>query len=76
MRSSKKRLTLFAHWDPDSIIDDTVILYLKKLKEVSDIIFYSDCELSNIALKKITGYTIKYGAERHCECDFGSYKRT
>ena len=75
MRSSKKRLTLFAHWDPDSIIDDTVILYLKKLKEVSDIIFYSDCELSNVELKKITAYTVKYGAERHCEYDFGSYKR-
>lgn len=70
-----KRLSLFAHWDPDSIIDDYVIYYINELNRVSDVIFYSDSNLSDKELSKLDGITIKYGSGKHGEYDFGSYKR-
>lgn len=71
----KKRLTLFAHWDKDNVIDDYVIHYLSELKKVSDIVFVSDCDLTENELIKIDHLTLISKAERHGEYDFGSYKR-
>lgn len=70
-----KRLSLFAHWDKDSIIDDYVIHYINELNRVSDVIFYSDSNLSEKELSRLDGITIKYGCGKHGEYDFGSYKR-
>ena len=75
MTSKIKRLALFAHWDPDNIIDETVTSYLGQLAEVADIVFFSDCNLSPGEIKKVVPYTILRGAENHGEYDFGSYKR-
>lgn len=71
----KKRLTLFAHWDKDNVIDDYVIYYLSELKKVSDIVFVSDCDLTEDELIKIHHLTLISKAEKHGEYDFGSYKR-
>ena len=70
-----KRLSLFAHWDPDNEIDDCVIHYINELNRVSDVIFYTDSNLSDKELRKLDGITIKYGSGKHGEYDFGSYKR-
>ncbi len=69
-----RRLTVFSHWDPDGIIDDYVLYYLKELKKYSDIIFVSDGVLSFEEIKKITPYVNKSICIKHGEYDFGSYK--
>ena len=67
---------IFAHYNKDSVIDDYVIYYLNELKKIAqNIIFVSDCCLSDSEIKKLDGladYTIAF---RHGEYDFGSYKR-
>lgn len=70
----KNRLFIFAHYDKDSIIDDYVIYYLKKLYELGDIIFISDNELNNNQKNKINNLVIKTISIKHGEYDFGSYK--
>ncbi len=71
-----RRITVFAHYDKDNIIDDYVINYLKGLKEVSEsLIFVSDGELSDIEKSKLCGLADFVIAEKHGEYDFGSYKR-
>src|SRR5574344_622049 len=71
-----RRITVFAHYDKDNIIDDYVIYYLKFLKEISDkIIFVSACNLSDNEREKIKEFTDLIIAEKHNEYDFGSYKR-
>lgn len=56
-------------------MEDYVVYYLKKLKQICKlIIFCNDNELSNKELSKLKGivdYTI---IGRHNEYDFGSYK--
>lgn len=71
-----RRITVFAHYDKDNIIDDYVINYLKGLKEVSEsLIFVSDGELSDFEKSKLCGLADFVIAEKHGEYDFGSYKR-
>lgn len=71
-----KRLVVFAHWDKDNLIDEYVIYYLKGLKKIAEkIIFVSDCDISKEELLKIEGIVDASLAQRHCEYDFGSYKR-
>ena len=71
-----RRITVFAHYDKDNIIDDYVINYLKGLKEVSEsLIFVSDGELSDFEKSKLYGLADFVIAEKHGEYDFGSYKR-
>jgi lipopolysaccharide biosynthesis protein len=44
----KKILAVFSHYDVDNIIDDYVVYYLLKLKEVvTDIIFVSTSMIGN-----------------------------
>ena len=71
-----KRLSVFAHYDKDSIIDEYVIYYLKALKEICNtIIFVSDSSLSELEQNKIKDIADYIIAEKHGEYDFGSYKR-
>lgn len=71
-----KRLSVFAHYDKDNIIDGYVIYYLKALKEICNtIIFVSDCYLSELEQNKIKDIADYIIAEKHGEYDFGSYKR-
>lgn len=70
-----KRLAVFAGYDKDNIIDDYVVYYIKELKKIADIIYVSDCNMSDNELKKINNYCIHIINGRHEEYDFGSYKR-
>ncbi|MEI0566373.1 rhamnan synthesis F family protein [Brachyspira pulli] len=70
-----KRLAIFAGYDKDNIIDDYVVYYIKELKKVADIIYVSDCNISDSELEKISSYCIHIINGRHGEYDFGSYKR-
>lgn len=71
-----KRLCVFAHYDKDCVIEDYVIYYIKKLKDISDeIIFVSDCNIDISELTKLSDLTCHIIAQKHGEYDFGSYKR-
>ena len=73
-----KRLFIFAAYDKDSIIDETLFYYLKKLSELGDIIFTMDNDnVSKNELNKIAKIpnVLSAMAKRHGEYDFGSYKR-
>lgn len=70
------RTVVFAHYDKNNKILDYVIYYLNELKKVvNNIIFVSDCNLSQEELDKLQGIVTKTIAHRHGEYDFGSYKR-
>lgn len=77
MKKENKRLFIFAAYDKDQIVDDTLVWYLNALSEYGDIIFTMDNNLSENELKKVTDIKniIHAEAVRHNEYDFGSYKR-
>jgi len=68
-----KRICLFAGFDPEGIIDDYVIHYLKELSEYADIHYLADCVIKPKELKKIEPYTKTAAAYRHEKYDFGSW---
>lgn len=69
------RAVVFAHFDQNNIIQDYVIYYLKKLKNIArTIVFVSDCKLPENEILKIEAITDKVIAKPHHEYDFGSYK--
>lgn len=72
-----KRLFLFAGYDKDNIVDDTVIYYLNALSRLGDVVFFADTDLPANELQKISQIknVLYAGATRHREYDFGSYKR-
>jgi len=71
-----KRVAIFAHFDKHNIIDDYVITYLTRLREVVDnIIFVSDGDVLLGELKKIEHLILDNICQKHGEYDFGSYKR-
>lgn len=70
-----KRLTFFSFFDPNKQIDSYVIHYLKELSEVSDIIFSTDCNISEKELSKIKNLVLFSLINQHGEYDFGSHKR-
>lgn len=72
-----KRLFIFAGFDKDQIADPTLVYYLNALSELGDIVFNMDNDLSATELSKITKIpnVLYASATRHCEYDFGSYKR-
>lgn len=70
-----KRLFLFAAYDPDGIIDKSLIYYVQSLSKFGDIVLVMDSNASVSELKKLSPY-VKYAhAVRHGEYDFGSYRR-
>lgn len=72
-----KRLFIFAGYDKDGIIDDTLLYYLNSLSEFGDIIFIMDNDVSKTELKKLSNIKniLHADAMKHNEYDFGSYKR-
>ncbi len=72
-----KRLFIFAAYDKDSIVDNTLLYYLGALSKLGDIIFTMDCDAPSDELAKVTEIpnVIHATAMRHGEYDFGSYKR-
>ena len=72
-----KRLFLFAGFDKDNIIDDTVVYYINALSEFGDVIFIVDNNLPKSELNKISKmpHVLYAKGLQHNEYDFGSYKR-
>lgn len=73
-----KRLFLFAGYDKDAIVDDSLLYYLNHLSGLGDIVFFMDSDASDEELAKVKRIpnVLYAAAQRHGEYDFGSYKRT
>ena len=72
-----KRLFLFAGYDKDAIIDDSLLYYLNHLSGLGDVVFVMDSDASDTELAKVKQIpnVLYAAAQRHGEYDFGSYKR-
>lgn len=72
-----KRLFIFAAYDKDNIVDETLLYYLRALSKLGDIILTMDNDVDDIEINKIKQIpnVIHAVARKHKEYDFGSYKR-
>ncbi len=70
-----KRICLFAAYDKDGVVDESVLILIKELSKYSDVYFLSDSNVPKDELKKLKPYTKGAWGYRHGEYDFGSYKR-
>ena len=73
----QKRLFFFASYDPDRVVDDSLLWYLQALSKLGDIVFIMDNDISRNFVQKVKNIpNVLYAdALRHQEYDFGSYKR-
>ncbi len=69
-----KRLFLFAGYDKDGIIDDTLVYYVSRLSKCGDVVLFMDSDINDHELNKIKKFCVTAVAKRHAEYDFGSYK--
>lgn len=70
-----KRLFLFAFYDPQGVVGETVLRYLEALGRCGDIIVSTDCDLAPAEVGKLRKLAAVCPAAHHGEYDFGSYKR-
>ena len=70
---SPRRVCLFAGYDVDGLVDETVVAYLRDLSRFADIYYLADCPLEPGELDKLAPYTKGRWAIRHGRYDFGSY---
>ncbi len=72
-----KRLFLFAGYDRNGIVDDSLLYYLNALSALGDIVFVMDNDATDneINRAKQIPNVLYANAARHGEYDFGSYKR-
>ena len=66
-------MCLFAGYDLDGLVDETVVAYLRDLSRFADIYYLADCPLEPGELDKLAPYTKGRWAIRHGLYDFGSY---
>ena len=73
----KKRLFIFAAYDKDGLVDDTLVHYLKQIGAHGDIIVVMDNNAMRTEINKLKSVdgVIYASARKHGEYDFGSYKR-
>lgn len=72
-----KRIFLFAAYDSQGIIDDSLISYLRALSKLGDILFFIENPISKSDKEKLNKVSnlLYFDAKSHGEYDFGSYKR-
>jgi lipopolysaccharide biosynthesis protein len=70
-----KRLFLFAGFDQSGVIDDALLYYVRNLALFGDVIICMDNISKKKEVQKLRKYVIAPLILRHCEYDFGSYKR-
>ncbi len=72
-----RRLFIFASYDKDGIVDETLLYQLGELSKLGDIVFNMDNDITEYELDKVRAIpnVLYAGAVRHGEYDFGSYKR-
>ncbi len=73
MSENKKRIFLFAAYDPEGLAGPALLWYLQALHKHGEIILCMDNECSEI--EKLNEYCLHTEALKHNEYDFGSYKR-
>jgi CDP-glycerol glycerophosphotransferase (TagB/SpsB family) len=72
---SPRRLCLFAAYDADGLVDDTLVDYLRELARHADVHVLFDGEMQHGQLDRLAGIVVSARAQRHGEYDFGSYSR-
>lgn len=70
-----RRMCFFVGWDPEGIIDDYVVDYIRELSRHADVYYLADMVVSDAELAKLAGITKRAWGIRHGEYDFGSYAR-
>ena len=71
--TAPRRVCLFAGYDPDGMVDETVVAYLRELSRFADVYYLADCEVEPGELDKLESCTKGRWAVRHGRYDFGSY---
>ena len=71
--TAPRRVCLFAGYDPDGMVDDTVVAYLQELSRFADVYYLADNEVEAGELAKLESCTRGRWAVRHGRYDFGSY---
>lgn len=70
-----KNITIFAHYDPDNKIKESVIYYLEQLKVAGrEIIFVSTAQLNELEQQKISFFVDRIIIRENVGYDFHSYK--
>lgn len=72
---SMKRLFLFAAYEADGRVSESLIMYVKALSREGDVVLVADSDIEVSQLEQIAPYCLSCQAGRHEEYDFGSYKR-
>ncbi|MGH3588521.1 MAG: rhamnan synthesis F family protein, partial [Pseudonocardia sp.] len=70
-----RRVCLFAGYDPQGIVDDYVVDYVRELARHADVYYMADGDMPPAELDKLADHTRGAWAQRHGEYDFGSYSR-
>ncbi|PUA80909.1 rhamnan synthesis F family protein [Nocardioides currus] len=68
-----RRVVMFAAYDGDGVVDDTVVTYVADLSRFADVYYLADCEMAPGELDKLAPYTKGAWGIRHGRYDFGSY---
>lgn len=70
-----RRICLFAGYDPDGLVDDYVVRFVRELSRHADVYYLADCAMAPGELDRLAPYTKGAWAERHGTYDFGSWSR-
>ena len=70
-----RRACLFAGYDPDGLIDDVVVAYVRELSRFADVYYLADGWMQDGELDKLDGIVRGAWTEPHGAYDFGSYSR-
>lgn len=68
-----RRACLFAGYDADGVVDDSVVLLLRELARHADVFYLCDGYLPPAELQKLDGVVAGAWGVRHGAYDFGSY---
>ncbi len=68
-----RRICLFAGYDPDGIVDDYVVAFVRELSRFADVYYLADCAMQDGELDKLRPYTAGRWACRQGAYDFGSW---
>src|SRR5690606_31413102 len=72
-RSAVRRACLFAGYDCDALIDETVVAYLSELSRHADVWYLADGAMGEGQREKLSGITRGAWCIRHGAYDFGSW---
>lgn len=71
----KRRLVLFTHYEPDSVVSDADLFYLHGLNSIAeDIVVISNNSLSPQECKKLSTYAMKVIQRENSGFDFGAWR--